>query len=89
MRYQEGNGFAPRPVYKGEAARRVRLLAGVGLVLALCAGLQACASDPSYPSLAKITGLDSAMGPDERQKAIQDIQKNDPNAANATAKAAQ
>jgi hypothetical protein len=51
---------------------------GVGIVAAtICTGLTACADDPRYPSLAKISDLGSILTPEERQKAVEDLQKQD------------
>ncbi len=51
---------------------------GASLVaVALCAGLTACADDPKYPSLSKISDLGTILTPEERQKAVQDLQKQD------------
>jgi hypothetical protein len=51
---------------------------GAGIVAAtMCAGLTACADDPRYPSLAKISDLGSILTPEERQKAVEDLQKQD------------
>jgi uncharacterized membrane protein YgcG len=44
---------------------------------AICAGLTACAEDPKYPSLSKISDLGTILTPEERQKAVQDLQKQD------------
>jgi uncharacterized membrane protein YgcG len=46
-------------------------------VAAICVGLTACAEDPKYPSLSKISDLGSILTPEERQKAVQDLQKQD------------
>ena len=46
-------------------------------VAAICAGLTACAEDPKYPSLSKISELGTILTPEERQKAVQDLQKQD------------
>ncbi|MGO9546550.1 MAG: hypothetical protein ACLPPF_17360 [Rhodomicrobium sp.] len=56
---------------------RFRQMAAAGAVLALCAGLQACASDPSWPSISKVTDVGNVMTAEERQKAVQDLQKSD------------
>jgi hypothetical protein len=53
--------------------------AGAGILFALCAGLQACSSDPSWPTLGKISDLSNVLTAEQRQKAVQDLQKNDPN----------
>jgi hypothetical protein len=51
---------------------------GAGIVTAtMCTGLTACAEDPKYPSLAKISDLGSILTPEERQKAVEDLQKQD------------
>ncbi len=55
--------------------------AAAGVAFAFCAGLQACSSDPSWPTLSKVTDLTNTMTAEERQKAVQDLQKNDPNAS--------
>ncbi|MGO8955131.1 MAG: hypothetical protein ACLQF2_17645 [Rhodomicrobium sp.] len=57
--------------------RRVVQIAAAGVAFALCAGLQACTSDPTWPSLAKVTDLTNILTPEERQKAVQDLQKSD------------
>ncbi len=49
------------------------------LALALCAGLPACSVDPAWPSLGKISDLSNILSPEERQKAVQDLQKDNPN----------
>ena len=51
---------------------------GASLTVAvICAGLSACAEDPKYPSLSKISDLGAILTPEERQKAVQDLQKQD------------
>jgi len=45
--------------------------------VAICAGLAACAEDSKYPSLAKITDLGDILTPEERKKAVEDLQKQD------------
>jgi len=71
--------------------RRVAQIAAVAF--ALCAGLSACTSDPTWPSMAKVTDLTNILTPEERQKAVQDLQKSDQgqnsNAAATTVKPAQ
>ena len=58
-------------------ARRMTGLAAAVLALAFCAGLGACASDPDWPTLGKISDLSNVMTPEQRQKALQDLQKGD------------
>ena len=47
------------------------------LALAICAGLGACASDPGWPTMGKISDMSNVMTPEQRQKALQDLQKSD------------
>ena len=47
------------------------------IVAAICAGLSSCADDPKYPSLSKISDLENILTPEERQKAVEDLQKQD------------
>ncbi len=57
--------------------RRVASLGSSLMAAAICAGLTACAEDPKYPSLSKISDLGSILTPEERQKAVEDLQKQD------------
>ena len=63
----------------GVVAKKLKIAAlGAGIVTAtMCAGLTACADDPKYPSLSKISDLGSILTPEERQKAVEDLQKQD------------
>jgi hypothetical protein len=63
----------------GIVAEKLKIASlGVGIVTAaMCAGLTACAEDPKYPSLSKISDLGSILTPEERQKAVEDLQKQD------------
>ncbi len=54
----------------------VRAAAGL-FAIALCAGLAACAEDGNYPSVAKIADIGQVLTPEERQKAVEDLQKQD------------
>ena len=47
------------------------------MAVAICAGLTACAEDSKYPTIAKITDLGNILTPEERQKAVEDLQKQD------------
>ncbi len=58
-------------------ARRMTAPAAAALALALCAGLGACASSPDWPILGKVIDLDNAMTPEQRQKALEELQKAD------------
>jgi hypothetical protein len=49
--------------------------AGLAAIVMLGLQLASCAEDPKYPSLTKITDVDSAMTPEERQKALAALQK--------------
>jgi hypothetical protein len=53
--------------------------AGAGIFFALLAGLQACSTGSDWPTLGKISDLSNILTAEERQKAVQDLQKNDPN----------
>jgi len=46
-------------------------------VMTMCSGLTACAEDPKYPSLSKISDLGNILTPEERQKAVQDLQRQE------------
>jgi hypothetical protein len=63
----------------GRAGIAGRTLRRAGILFALLAGLEGCASDPSWPTLGKISDLNNILTTEERQKAVQDLQKNDPN----------
>ncbi len=68
--------FVLRAAFVAVKGEIVSLWAGLAAV-AICAALAACAEDPKYPSLAKITDLGSILTPEERQKAVQDLQKQE------------
>jgi hypothetical protein len=88
MRHKARRQGALQYVSKGKIARRTLQGAGIGILFALCAGLQSCSSDASWPTLGKISDLTNIMTAEERQKAVQDLQKNDPNHDNKDAAAA-
>jgi uncharacterized membrane protein YgcG len=77
MQDNAGLEFALRRAFDGETQRRLAGVAASFLAMAFCAGLAACAEDPKYPSLSKITDLGSILTPEERQKAVEDLQKQD------------
>jgi hypothetical protein len=58
----------------GIAQRRL-LAAKAVLAPALCTGLGACAWDSSWPTLGKVSDVENAMTPGQRQKAIEELQK--------------
>jgi uncharacterized membrane protein YgcG len=61
----------------GVVAEKLKIVS-LGIVTAtMCAGLTACAEDPKYPSLSKISDLGGILTPEERQKAVEDLQKQD------------
>ena len=61
----------------GIVAEKLKIVS-LGIVTAtMCAGLTACAEDPKYPSLSKISDLGGILTPEERQKAVEDLQKQD------------
>jgi hypothetical protein len=73
---QWANGVAARTWYKRNGYRLHRL-AGAAIALSLAAGLPACSSDPGWPALGKVSDLGNILTPEERQKAVQDMQKTD------------
>lgn len=80
-----GAGVVALRSLNGRNSRRFRRLAAVGVALSLAAGLPACSSDPSWPTLGKVPDLGNVLTPEERQKAVQDMQKiGDAQANNAT-----
>jgi len=91
MLYRGGKGVALRLLCKRNRRCISRLAAGC-IALPLMA-LPACTSDPDWPALGKVTDLSNAMTPEERQKAVQDLQKANQgpnnNAAGAPAKQGQ
>jgi hypothetical protein len=58
--------------------------AGAAFALALCAGLGGCASGPEWPSVAKISDVGNVMTPEQRQKALEDMQKSDHGQSNSS-----
>ena len=86
MRYRACQRFAFSNRSKAAFRQTARITAGAG-ALFLCAGLTACAEDHNYPSLAKITGLENILSPEERQKAVQDLQKQEENHSSDASKA--
>jgi uncharacterized membrane protein YgcG len=87
MRYSACQRFAFSGGSKAVAFRQTARIAAVAAALFVCAGLTACAEDPKYPSLAKITGLENILSPEERQKAVQDLQKQEENHSSDASKA--
>ncbi|HZV22082.1 MAG TPA: hypothetical protein VE986_11120 [Hyphomicrobiales bacterium] len=68
-------------------ALQARRAGGALLAIALCALISACAENPSYPSLSKITDLGNVLSPEERQKTMQDLQKQEQTHGTEAAKA--
>ncbi len=56
---------------------RIEILVAKGIAIALCAGLAACAEGRNYPSLSKITDMGNILTPQQQQKAVQELQKQD------------
>ncbi len=79
--------FVLRAAFDIEKFKFAPLAAGL-MAIVICAGLTACADDPKYPSLAKITDLGSILTPEERQKAVQDLQKQDQSHSSGVVKTA-
>ncbi len=51
--------------------------AGCLLAVTMCLGAAACADARNYPSLSTISGLGSILTPQERLKAVEELQKQD------------
>jgi hypothetical protein len=79
MRHEASLRSALRYMGDRRTTRRVLRGAGIGILFALSAALQACSTDPSWPTLGKMSDLTNVLTAEERQKAVQDLQKNDPN----------
>ena len=79
-----------RPVLARGAAETLKSLiasvAAKGLAITLCIGLAACAEDRNYPSLSKISELGGILTPLERQKAVEELQKQDQAHSNSSLK---
>ncbi len=74
MQKIKSNGFASR--MSGISQMRLARFAAAGMAIALCASLAACAETTSaYPNLAKIADAENILTPEERQKALEDMQK--------------
>ncbi len=69
--------FVLRDEFKTERPRRLRQMAACFIAVGMCAGLGACAEDADYPSLAKIEDVGTVLTPEERQKALAELQKLD------------
>jgi hypothetical protein len=67
--------FALRAEYKAKCASVARFGASGLVALGLCLGLAACVDDGNYPDIAKISDVGTVLTPEERQKAVEDLQK--------------
>lgn len=88
MEHKTRIGFALREFVKLlHITRTWRWMAGAAFVI-VCATLSGCADSPSstYPSLSKITGLGNILTPEERQKAVQDLEKQEQSHGQTAAK---
>jgi hypothetical protein len=77
MRHRESNVFALRSEVKRLLGGRFKELLACGAILVLCTSLQACSSDPSWPSPGQISDLTHILTPEERQKAVEQLEKED------------
>lgn len=74
MALQAGRGFA----FQFNHGRFLKRAFNGLLITGFCLGLQACASqDPSWPVIGKVSDLTNILSPEERQKAVADLQKQD------------
>jgi hypothetical protein len=69
--------FTLRAGFRAEKLRFLRAAAASVIAIALCAGLSACAEDTRYPSLSKIDDVGTVLTPEERQKAVEDLKKQE------------
>ena len=77
MRHEAGKALALRIGYwMGTRSHYARLAAGCSMIV-FCAGLSGCADESRYPTLSKISDLENILSPEERQKAMQDLQKQE------------
>ncbi len=80
--------FALRAGFDSTRRRVVERAAASLLAIALCAGLSACAGSENYPSVSKISDIGQIMTSEERQKAVDDLQKQDQTHSSEAAKTA-
>lgn len=78
------NKFVSRMAFYIEKGKSASFGASL-IALGMCAGLTACADDPKYPTLGKISDLENILSPAERQKTVQDLQKQDQAHTNTSA----
>ncbi len=81
--------FALRAEFKSSMARAARFGASVFVAIGLCTGVTACADDGGYPNLARISDVGTVLTPEERQKAVEDLQKNGVRTSDASKNTAQ
>jgi len=72
--------FALRAASKSKRPIRARVGASL-FVIGFCLGLAACAEDASYPSVANISDLGTVLTKEERQKTVEELQKQQNHAA--------
>jgi hypothetical protein len=70
---------------RGRFGHAIRLVG----VIVFCGGLLACAEDRNFPSLSKITDFGSVLSPEQRDKTIQDLQKQSQTNAGVASKTAE
>ncbi len=63
--------------------------ASLAWVIALCGGLLACAEDRNFPSLSKIADFGTVLTPEQRDKTIQDLQRQGQSNTSAAPKTAE
>jgi hypothetical protein len=76
MLYRSGRAVALRIEHKINARACARLAAACFIAM-FGALLSGCAEDPKYPSLTKISDLENILSPEDRQKAVQEMQKQE------------
>jgi hypothetical protein len=86
MRHPESYVIALRSGGARVFGRRAKEIFAGGTILFVSAALQACSSDPSWPGTVQISDLPKILTPEERQKAIEQLQKNNPSQPASTSK---
>jgi hypothetical protein len=69
--------FTLRAVFKVGVPRVLRGVSAGLMATGLCLSLAACADDTRYPSLSKIDDVGTVLTPEERQKAVEDLKKQE------------
>jgi hypothetical protein len=75
MQYREVNGFTRPFRARGVTVYAALAAAFACFVLGGCSSVLKTNDDPTWPNMAKVLDPDNIMTPEQRQKAVQDMQK--------------